>query len=107
MIIHTIVAPIYIDGWLEDSWSAATNDIADGKHKTLGQQPSLLEINPSYGVLPDIPENEAETNKVVDGEYEYIDVSPTSNEKPQSPLKKTPLTSKESEPLNDYEVPYI
>ena len=38
---------MYVGGWLEDSWCAATND----KLRAL-QQPSLLQINPSYGVSP-------------------------------------------------------
>ena len=42
----TYVYP-HVGGWLEDAWCAASN----AKLKAL-RQPSLLQINPSYGVSP-------------------------------------------------------
>ena len=53
---------MYVDGWLEDSWCASTSDTTDGKPKAC-QEPCILQINPSYGVLPSIPESTEEEAK--------------------------------------------
>ena len=45
-LIHNNIC-IHLGGWLEDAWCAASN----AELKAL-QQPSLLQINPSYGVSP-------------------------------------------------------
>ena len=103
-----------IDGWLEDSWYAPSSDKTDGKPKPF-KQPSLLEINPSYGILSSTPENTketgAETTKAVvyvndpkheaaiDEEYELINVSP---KEPQTSKKQLTRTVS-----NDDEVHYI
>ena len=48
----------HLDGFIEDSWCV---DGVDGKFESC-QEPSFLQINPSYGVLPSIPENAAGEN---------------------------------------------
>ena len=90
---------MYIDGWSEDLRYATctSSDNTDGKSKVFRQQ-SLLQINPSYGVVA--PKNAqgaktvTETNAnypkqsvAVDEEYENLDVSTTSLRERQTSKK--------------------
>ena len=102
-----------VDGWLEDTWSA---DTTDGEPKACEDQSCRLQVNPSYGVLPSIPEDETKAeatkatavyvndtkqnsgvvyandpqhSRAIVEEYEYIDVSPTPPEHFQPPKQQT------------------
>ena len=113
---------VHIDGWIEDSWSAASHYSTDGKHSDVHQQPSLLQINPSYGVIPkpikNVKETETSTIKVdvyvndpqqitaVTEEYEYISISPSSTEQPQLPTKQS-MVDNDLECSDDYENDYL
>ena len=85
------------------------------------QQPSLLQINPSYavGVLPEnAEETEAFTinahvyvsdpqKTTADAEeHDYVCISPSCSEQLQTPNKQ-PTTVNDSELMNDDEVNYI
>ena len=112
---------VHIDGWLEDSWSATPRDSTDGKHNNV-QQSTLLQINPSYGVIPkpikNAKETEASTIKVdvyvndpqqitaVAEEYEYISISPSSTEQPRLPTKQS-MADNDLECSDDYENHYL
>ena len=91
----------YADSWLEESWCVASVDSIDVKYKAcLTQQPSLLQINPSYGVAPE----KTNAGEAIVEEYELMDVSP----KPAQQLQVSKiLTCNNSELSNDYEIEYI
>ena len=110
----------HLDGLLEDSCRHAsiTSDITDHQVNT-GQRSNLLEMNPSYGVLPRLDEKAEQTATTskeaneyfncpttVAEEYECIDVSPSPKEKSKV-AKKQSLTFNNTEMSNDYENNYI
>ena len=117
----TLSLIVHIDGWLEDSWSAALHNKTDGKHNNV-QQPSLLQINPSYGVIPkpiknaketesstikvDVYVNDPQQTTAVAEEYEYISISPSSTEQPQLPTKQS-MIDNDLDCSDDYENHYL
>ena len=50
--------------------------------------------------------NDPQQTTAVAEEYEYMCISPSSTEQPQTPNKQ-PMTVNDSEHMNDYEVNYI
>ena len=106
---------------MEDSWrhASVTSNRSIDEQVNAVQQSNLLEMNPSYGVLPRLNEkaeqtaneaneyvNSPEESTTVVEEYECIDVSPTPKEKPKV-AKKPSLTFKNTRMCNDYEINYI
>ena len=75
-LIHNNIC-IHLGGWLEDAWCAASN----AELKAL-QQPSLLQINPSYGVSPSESTaemvEETKTNTTEATVYVYMDEAETA-----------------------------
>ena len=118
----TLSLIVHIDGWLEDSWSAASRYSTDGKHSDARQQPSLLQINPSYGVIPkpiknaketetstinvDVYVNDPQQTTAVAEEYEYMSISPSSTEQPRLPTKQS-MIDNDLECSDDYENDYL
>ena len=109
----------HVDGWLEDSWCAASSsNIYDGK-SWVDHEPRSLQINPAYGVSPRITENAEETeatayvyvndskqSTVIAEEYENLNLSPSSAAQSLSP-KKQSQNINESELSNEYEIHYF
>ena len=104
---------MYLDGWLEDSWYAPSCDITDAKSQ-VDHEASSLRINPAYGVLLRVTENEEasvyvndpEQSTVVAEEYENLNLSPSSPAKPLA-SKKQSKNFNNSEVSNDYEIHYF
>ena len=80
---------MYIDGWLEDSWCAASSDSNDGELEA-PQQSSLLHIDPAYPTITEnqvqidptyatLTENHVQADVIADV-YEIIEESPPLTE---------------------------
>lgn len=63
---------------MEDSWYAAPSDSTDGKFHA-HQLSTLMQINPSYGVLSRITENAEETEVTTTKAVVYVNGDPKQN----------------------------
>ena len=81
---------MYIDGWLEDSWCAASSDSNDGELEA-PQQSSLLHIDPTHPIITEnrvqidpayamLTENHVQAVVIADV-YEIIEESPLLTER--------------------------